>query len=218
LSPFSDTPVAENFGESESVEPSESLSDENLSKFPRSRFATHSDTLGLKSIVYLMDVSASMSAPALDIATAELRADIRALRSDQTFLVQTYNEKTKPLSIRGQNNVKFLEATGANRQLIIERLGRIQPHGGTDHLSAIENAMTRKPDAIFLITDSDEPNASEQQLEELIATSPATQVFVCRLVTELSAVNSSGWLKQLAMKTGGEYRDFSRNRSEPVNQ
>jgi hypothetical protein len=69
-------------------------------------------------------------------------------------------------------------------------LAQIQPNGGRDHLSAIENAMTRKPDAIFLITDSDEPNASEQQLEELIATFPATRVYVRRMVTEFSAVNS----------------------------
>ncbi len=99
-------------------------------------------------------------------------------------------ETTPPLSIRGQNNDRFIEATDVNKQREIEGLAQIQPNGGRDHLSAIENAMTRKPDAIFLITDSDEPNASEQQLEELIATFPATQVYVRRMVTEFSAVNS----------------------------
>lgn len=202
----------QNFTDSESAEPGESLSDDDLSKFPTSRFARHLDASALKSIVYLVDVSASMSGAALNNARAEVKADIRALRADQKFLVQTFNETTTQLLVRGQNN-DFCGATNVNKQLFIDRLTRIQPSGGTDHLSAIKNAMQRHPDAIFLITDSDEPNAAERQLAKLIVAFPGTKVFVCRLVTESSAKNSSGWLMQLAMKTGGEYRDFARNRN-----
>jgi hypothetical protein len=113
-----------------------------------------------KSIVYVIDRSGSMGSDGcLAVAKRELLASLERLPSSVRFQVIAYNRSAVPLCIHGQYGLIF--ATEENKQSVARLLEGIHAEGGTDHLSALKQAMALGPDVIFFLTDADELRPDE---------------------------------------------------------
>ena len=122
-----------------------------------------------EKIVYVIDVSGSMSSPATAIASAksELMASLNTLNADQQFQIIFYNEVAMVLRLRGKPPEKYYWATDINRTLARQEVAAVQPNLGTKHMPALSAALGLEPDVIYFLTDAENPALNAKQLDEL---------------------------------------------------
>ncbi len=113
-----------------------------------------------KAIVYVIDRSGSMGSDGcLAAAKRELLGSLEQLPSSVRFQVITYNRSALPLCIHGQSGLTF--ATAENKRCVARLLEQLHAEGGTDHVSALKQALALDPDVIFFLTDADDLRAEE---------------------------------------------------------
>jgi hypothetical protein len=119
--------------------------------------------------VYVLDRSGSMGGSgriALKAVKAELEKSLEKLDTIHQFQIIFYNERPVIFNPTGTPG-RLAFATEQNVQRAIRFMDTIAAEGGTDHEEALKLAISLRPDAIFFLTDADEPFLSDRQLEKI---------------------------------------------------
>jgi hypothetical protein len=155
------------------------------------------------SYTYVIDCSGSMATRrALDVAKRELLASLKQLPPDASFGVVFYNLHATTLS--DQNGGQgLMAATAVNKDRVRTQLDTIVPDGGTDHMVALREALKRRPEVIFFLTDADLMTNSD--VNDILAESGKTRIQAIEFGRGPD-LGASGPLRRLAASTGGSYR------------
>jgi hypothetical protein len=70
-----------------------------------------------------------------------------------------YNRRAETLILSGHTDLAL--ATAENVRQAVEQLQALAAEGGTDHLSALKQAVLLHPDVIFFLTDADDMKAED---------------------------------------------------------
>ena len=117
-----------------------------------------------RKIVYVIDCSGSMSdREVFSRARNELLASLDRLSQAALVQVIFYNDQTHAL----RGGTELVRNTADQRRRIAQFSRGIVPGGGTHHVPALELALELDPDALFWLTDADEPYLSAADLQEL---------------------------------------------------
>jgi hypothetical protein len=145
--------------------------------------------------VYVVDCSGSMvDEDRLARAKEELRRSVAALQPPQRFLVIFYNDEPIPMP-GGLPRSAGLSA----REQFLAWLRLIEPDGGTDPMGAIGNALSLRPDAVFLLSDGEFP---EGTVEAIARKNPRKTPIHC---IDLSGGAAGDQLQRIARDSGGRY-------------
>jgi hypothetical protein len=161
-----------------------------------------------EKIVYVIDVSGSMSSPPTAIAAAksELMASLNTLNSDQQFQIIFYNEQARVLRLRGKPPEKFYWASDINRTLARQEVAVEQPNLGTKHMPALSLALELGPDVIYFLTDAENPALNAKQLDELNRLNRAGTRIHAIEFGKGSKLEAQTSLERLAAQNHGGYR------------
>ncbi len=119
-------------------------------------------------VVFVIDCSHSMlENQAMQLAKGALVSSINALEPTQMFQVVFYNETTLSMPPKVPSKEKLHLATEANKMAAYRFIRGIDPSLGTSHFKAINEALTLKPDMIFVLTDSGDPKLTPKELDDL---------------------------------------------------
>jgi Ca-activated chloride channel family protein len=155
--------------------------------------------------VYVIDRSDSMQHKRrLNAARSELLASLAELAETNFVQVIFYNDDV--VSLSSSERPTLLRNTTVQQRKIAQFAAGIQPDGGTDHLRALQIALQLAPDAIFLLTDADEPKLHAADLDRL---SRANRRRVPIHAIELGIgplLESDNFLMRLARQNQGTYR------------
>ena len=91
----------------------------------------------------------------LKIARSQLKASLRLLQPSQRFAVIFYNEYHQRLQLRRQPKLDMYFATASNLDVAAHEVDRISCGSGTLHLPAVLEALSLKPDVLYLLTDGE---------------------------------------------------------------
>ena len=117
----------------------------------------------VKSVVYVIDKSGSMSGLAIEAVKAELVQGISALKEEQRFGVLFFDHFAWPMLspsgfvVTGQGGGGFhmLNATAENKRKVQGWVAGISAGGGTNPVPAMELAIRAKPDLVVLLSDGE---------------------------------------------------------------
>ncbi len=105
-----------------------------------------------RSVVYAIDRSSSMGRDGLlAAAVRELRVSLERLPPTTLFQIIVYHDRAEPL-LPG----RLLPATAENVARASVALARVRPEGGTNHLHALQVALSLGSEVIYLLTDADD--------------------------------------------------------------
>jgi von Willebrand factor type A domain len=114
--------------------------------------------------VYVVDCSGSMiDDDRMPRATIELRRSVFGLREPQRFEVIFYNSESIPMP--GGPIPRSADQQGKEQLRSFLRL--IDPDGGTDPRPAVKQALSLRPDAIFLLSDGAFPDGTVGEITRL---------------------------------------------------
>jgi hypothetical protein len=146
--------------------------------------------------VYVVDCSGSMiDDDRLPRATIELRRSVFALQAPQRFEVIFYNRESIPMP--GGPIPRSADLQAKNQLLSWLRL--IEPDGGTDPRPAMRQALSLRPDAVFLLSDGAFPEGTVDEITKL-----NTQKVPIHTV-DLTGGLAGDHLKRIAQANGGRY-------------
>jgi hypothetical protein len=121
------------------------------------------------SFVYVFDRSASMGTGGgspLASAKSQLLASLDDLSDQNQFQIIFYNEKPHLMHLGRQfGGLAFADEWSKGQAR--KHVAGIIADGGTNHYSALQAALSLKPDVIFFLTDADEPGLPARKLEQL---------------------------------------------------
>ncbi len=152
---------------------------------------------------FVFDRSVSMAGSPLRTAKAELISSLAALESVHQFQIIFFNHQLRTFDLTGgQRRIAF--ATEQNKRLAVNFVGGMTADGGTDRLSALRLAVGMQPDAIFFLTDVDDPmTAGDLDLiRRLNRAGASINTIEFGYGPSSSSVN---FLIRLARQTGGKY-------------
>ncbi len=161
-----------------------------------------------KTFVYLIDSSSSMYGGRLKIAQSQLKKSLRLLQPNQQFGVIFYNEYREILTLPGQSGRKMYFASELNKQSAAREVDRIVPNNGTEHKTALLEALLLKPDVVYLLTDGEEPELYEADLKEIARHTGKTTIHVIKFGDGTVSSLKTSWLQRLARQSDGEFREF----------
>jgi hypothetical protein len=146
--------------------------------------------------VYVIDCSESMiEEDRFARATMEVRRSVLALQAPQQFEVIFYNEGSIPMPGGPQPR----PADTQNKNQLIAWLRMIDPDGGTDPRSALRQALSLRPEAVFLLSDGEFPKGTA----EIVARINPQQIPIhC---VDLSGGEGGDHLRRIARDSGGKY-------------
>ena len=114
--------------------------------------------------VYVVDCSGSMlDDDRLTRATIEVRRSVLSLEEPQKFEVIFYNNESMPMPGGPRPRTADLQA----KNQLLSWLRLIEPDGGTDPRLALKQAISLKPDAVFLLSDGEFPEGTVDQVAKL---------------------------------------------------
>jgi von Willebrand factor type A domain len=146
--------------------------------------------------VYVVDCSGSMiDDDRMPRATIELRRSVMALREPQRFEVIFYNSESIPMPGGPIPRSATLQAKSQLRSF----LQLIDPDGGTDPRPAMKQALSLRPDAVFLLSDGAFPDGT---VEELTRLNKHKVPIHC---VDLTGGLAGDHLKRIAAANGGQY-------------
>jgi len=146
--------------------------------------------------VYVVDCSGSMSDDdRLPRATIELRKSVFALLPPQRFEVIFYNRESIPMPGGPIARSADLQA----KTQLLSWLRLIEPDGGTDPRPAMKQALSLRPDAVFLLSDGVFPEGTVDEVTKL-----NTQKVPIHTV-DLTGGLAGDHLKKIAQANGGQY-------------
>ncbi|MGE3820530.1 MAG: magnesium chelatase [Isosphaeraceae bacterium] len=145
--------------------------------------------------IYVVDRSGSMiDGDRLDRAKDELRRSVFQLREPQRFHVLFYNEV--PMGMPGGLPCS---ADLGSKSRFFSWLNGIQPDGGTDPRAALGQALSLRPDAVFLLSDGAFPDGT---VEAVARRNPRKVPIHC---IDLSGGRRGDHLQRIAAESGGQF-------------
>jgi hypothetical protein len=115
---------------------------------------------GARRVVYVIDHSVSMGLNgSLGLALRELLASLRRLPNGTQFQVVLYNGHAEPLCLRHRYDLAVLDAV--TREEVARAVANLGASGGSNHRAALAQALTFRPDVLYLVTDGAEMSAAE---------------------------------------------------------
>jgi hypothetical protein len=164
-------------------------------------------------IIYVLDASGSMhDYGAIDVARRELKASLERLTPGQRFQVIFYNNTPRPMAqVAGREDLP--RATEVNKARARQFIDSQQPQLGTNHLDALELALSQKPDVLFLLTDADIPRLTAPDLDRIRKQNGGKcQIHTIEFGKGGDLTVDDNFLKKLARQNGGQhrYRDVTR--------
>ncbi len=162
-----------------------------------------------KTFVYIIDTSSSMSGSRLKVAQSQLKASLRLLQPNQKFAVIFYNESRERLKLRRQDDQSMYFATDVNKELAGHEVDRVTSDRGTEHMPALLEAISLKPDVIYFLTDGDEPELSPAELAEIRRLAGSLTIHVVQFGDGTLSARGPNWLERLAHQSNGEYREIN---------
>jgi hypothetical protein len=156
--------------------------------------------------VYVFDRSGSMGgdgSASLKAVKAELLASLKNLDTVHQFQIIFYNERPVLFNPSGTPG-KLAFGTERNKVSAERFLDTIEANGGTDHEAALRMAAAMKPDAIFFLTDGDDPKLTSQQMKKIEGWLGGIRLNVIEFGPGAQPEKES-FLKELARRVGGEY-------------
>ncbi|QDT37017.1 hypothetical protein [Stratiformator vulcanicus] len=166
-----------------------------------------------KRFVYVIDHSGSMQEHnKLAIAKAELISSLQALDAEQLFQIVFYNQDPHTLKLPVRKADGMFYSTDINRTLAGQLINSVRADGGTNHMPALELALSFKPDVIFLLTDADEPRLSAKELDVIRRWNKNGARIHCVEFGTGPEIGTDSYLVDLARRNGGtrRYHDTSR--------
>jgi von Willebrand factor type A domain len=146
--------------------------------------------------VYVVDCSGSMlDDDRLTRATIEVRRSVLSLVEPQKFEVIFYNEESMPMPGGPRARTADLQA----KNQLMSWLRVIEPDGGTDPRLAIKQAISLKPDAVFLLSDGEFPEGTVDQVAKLNSRKIPIHCI------DLAGGLAGDHLKRIAASSGGRY-------------
>ena len=178
-----------------------------------------------KKIIYVIDGSGSMGSHlAINVAKAELIASLQKLTPEHHFQVVFYTS-SPALLVAHRDGLSFqaepeetlddapkrpgpprqwLAATQINRTLSQQTITSFREHGGTNHLLALELALSLKPDVLFFLTDADEPELTMAELNTIRSRNPKGEIHTVEF-GKGARINVDNFLVKIARQNRGTY-------------
>jgi Ca-activated chloride channel family protein len=155
--------------------------------------------------VYVIDRSISMEQKhRFKAARAELLASLRELPSTALVEVIFYNDTAVWLS--AGDRPALSRNTPVQQHKFAQFAASIQPDGGTNHMRALQFALKAGPEAIFLLTDADEPKLHAGDLDQIVrANRRRTTIHAIELGVG-ALLDDDNFLMRLARQNRGTYR------------
>jgi hypothetical protein len=148
-----------------------------------------------KVFIYVVDCSGSMAeAGRLIRAKHEIRRSVGNLRFPQSFHVIFYNDRPLPMPGGVPVSADINSSTH-----MLSWLRRIQADGATDPRPAMAQALSLRPDAVFLLSDGEFPTGSV----EAIAKSNTRRIPIHCI--DLAGGAAGDQLRRIAGDSGGQY-------------
>ncbi|HUG90907.1 MAG TPA: hypothetical protein VML55_08745 [Planctomycetaceae bacterium] len=163
-------------------------------------------------VVYVLDCSGSMSGAPLAEAKARLVASLESLDSTQRFQIIFYNQSPSIMTLRGEQRPELYWATDINRTLARQFIASVDANLGTDHMPALLQALSLKPEVLYLLTDADQPQLSARELNRIRSTNAGrTRIHTIEFGEGSQGSRrldptSGNFLEVLAEQNGGTYR------------
>jgi hypothetical protein len=159
-------------------------------------------------IVYVIDRSSSMGETgAFALAKRELHASLARLLPEARFQVIAYNRSAEPLRLNGQGGL--LPATLENKRQAALRIDALRAEGGTEHLTALQQALRLQPDVLFLLTDADA--LTDDQVRTITHFNQGRTVIHTIELTTSHSTSTVTPLQLLARENRGIYRAVKLN-------
>jgi hypothetical protein len=156
--------------------------------------------------VYVFDRSGSMGGEgrqSLRAVKAELIRSLKPLDDVHQFQIIFYNERPVVFNPTGTPG-RLAFATDENKERAARFLDSISAIGGTAHEDALRLAIRLRPDAIFFLTDGDDPKLSDAQLAKIRRLAAGTIIHAIEFGTGQKPEGDS-FLAVLARQNGGKY-------------
>jgi hypothetical protein len=207
----SETPPAEQGGQSENQTPAKDVSpprpDHHLYQGLRDQARTSMFGITAEGykFVYLIDRSASMGdsgSAALSAAKAELLASLRDLARNHRFGLIFYNETVRSFNPTGG---RAIYATDQNKDEAAQFVASITPLDGTRHDNALKAALRQAPDVIFWLSDADKPKIEPAQIERIDRMAAGVTIHAFQFGSG-PAPAAENFMAQIARATGGQYK------------
>jgi hypothetical protein len=159
--------------------------------------------------VYVFDRSFSMTSYdniPLKTAKLELLSSIERLQDQQQFYCVFYNHQPWPYETYGSSRGRPHFATSENKNRFRNFLYEMPAEGGTSHVPALEWAIRKKPDVIYLLTDGEEKDdPTRAELQKLTRmNSGGASIHVIQFTLE---PRPDSTLVQLAKLNRGKHRN-----------
>ncbi len=146
--------------------------------------------------IYVVDCSGSMiDDDRLPRATIELRRSVFALKEPQKFEVIFYNEESIPMPGGPIPRTADLQT----KNLLMSWLRLIEPDGGTAPLPSMKQALSLRPDAVFLLSDGAFPDGTDREIARFNARKIPIHCI------DLTGGLAGDQLKRIAAASGGKY-------------
>jgi len=146
--------------------------------------------------VYVIDCSESMiDEDRFARATMEVRRSVLALQAPQQFEVIFYNEDPTPMP--GGPMPRPADARSKNQLMSWLRL--VEPDGGTDPRGALRQALSLRPEAVFLLSDGAFPDGTTEYISRFNAHRIPIHCV------DLSGGEGGDHLRRIARESGGRY-------------
>ena len=129
-------------------------------------------------------------------ATMEVRRSVMALQAPQQFEVIFYNDESIPMPGGPKPRPADIPRTRASS---IAWLEVIEPDGGTDPRAAIRQALSLRPEAVFLLSDGEFPDGTVETVSRF-----NTRKIPIHCV-DLSGGEGGDHLRRIARDSGGKY-------------
>jgi hypothetical protein len=153
-----------------------------------------------RSVVYVIDRSSSMGGGLLAAAVRELRASLAQLPPTTQFQVVVYHDQAAPLvPVRG-----LLPATAENVAHAADALTNLNPEGGTNHLRALQLALTFGAEVIYLLTDADD--LRDEDRREVTRLNRGRSIIHTIELNTANRDRADMPLQVLARENGGRYQ------------
>lgn len=156
------------------------------------------------TFVYVFDRSESMTGPPLAAAKKELIQSLDHLGTGHQFQIIFYNQGLSPFLSRAAPTSSLVFADKQNKLQAAEFTRSIVAAGATRHLEALKAALGLRPDVIFFLTDADDPQLSESELEEIRKYNRGASINCIEFGTGLSP-GGDNFLRRLARQNDGEH-------------
>ena len=150
------------------------------------------------TVVFVVDMSGSMSGPRFDRAVDELIRSLNAMGPTQKFFVFFFNGETHPML--GMRSAALMSATPANRAKVIKWIKTLHPDADTAPEEALKRALQLKPQVIFFLTDGEIPPMTRETAKEFNH-DHKTVIHTIAIGTEEGAE----MLRAIAQDNGGKY-------------